>query len=281
MRWPSNERPAGRFATNAEERSTAGGPGSDAFARLYDLDLAEDPGDLDLYLALASRTGGPVLELGAGTGRLAIPIAEAGHSVTAVDRDPAALERARARLATAGTAVARRVSLVEADMTTLRLPNAGDYKFGFIALNSLLLLGQRDRQVAALRVLASHLARGGVAAVDVWIPDAEDLGRFDGRLSLEYARADPLTGRVVTKLSSARHDAASGIVELTVIYDEAAPGEAPARWLRTDRLRLVGADDLVGMAESVGLRVETLAGDHALTPLGVGSERAVLVAVRP
>ena len=49
-----------------------------ALARLYDLDLADDPGDLDLYLALADRADGPILELCVGTGRLAIPLAEAG-----------------------------------------------------------------------------------------------------------------------------------------------------------------------------------------------------------
>ncbi len=53
-----------------------------ALARLYDLDLVEDPGDLDLYLALATRTGGPILELARGTGRLAVPLAAAGHDVT-------------------------------------------------------------------------------------------------------------------------------------------------------------------------------------------------------
>ena len=69
----------------------------DALARLYDLDLVEDPGDLDLYLALAARAGGPVLELAAGTGRIAVPLAEAGHAVTAVDIDPAMLARLRRR----------------------------------------------------------------------------------------------------------------------------------------------------------------------------------------
>jgi len=54
-------------------------------AAFYDLDLRDDPGDLDLYLALADREGGPVLELGVGTGRLAVPLAAAGHAVTGVD----------------------------------------------------------------------------------------------------------------------------------------------------------------------------------------------------
>jgi hypothetical protein len=52
-------------------------PLADALARLYDVDLVEDPGDLDLYLALAARVEGPVLELAAGTGRLAVPLAAA------------------------------------------------------------------------------------------------------------------------------------------------------------------------------------------------------------
>ena len=74
-----------------------------ALARLYDLDLVDDPGDLDLYLALADRAAGPatgtaaILELAVGTGRLAVPIAAAGHRVTGVDLDPAMLARARTR----------------------------------------------------------------------------------------------------------------------------------------------------------------------------------------
>ena len=66
-----------------------------ALARLYDLDLLDDPGDLDLYLALAGRVGGPILELAAGSGRLAVPLAAAGYDVTGVDLDPAMLDRAR------------------------------------------------------------------------------------------------------------------------------------------------------------------------------------------
>jgi SAM-dependent methyltransferase len=67
-------------------------PTAAALARLYDLDLVDDPGDADLYLALAARAGGPVLELAVGTGRLAIPLAEAGYEVTGVDLDPAMLD---------------------------------------------------------------------------------------------------------------------------------------------------------------------------------------------
>jgi len=251
-----------------------------ALARLYDLDLTEDPGDLDLYLALAERTGGPVLELAAGSGRLAVPLAAAGNRVTAVDLDPAMLARGRAFAAREGVGETD-IAFVEADLLDLRLPDAGRFGLAFIALNSLMILPSRDAQRRAFRTLADHLAPGGIATVDVWLPDADDLARFDGRVILEWPRTDLETGLLVTKAGSATHDAATGTVSLTTIFEEGEQGATPHRWVRSDRLRLVSADELVAFAEEAGLVVEVLAGGYGLEPLGPGSERAVLVAVKP
>lgn len=251
-----------------------------ALARLYDLDMAEDPGDLDLYLALAARTGGPILELAAGSGRLAVPLAAAGYDVTAVDIDPAMLARAADAARSAGSEIEARLDLVEADLVGLHLPAAGGYRLAFVALNSLLVLGTRRAQVEALRTLARHLPPGGLAVVDAWQPDADDLARFDGRLILEWARLDGRSGRQVTKIGSAQHDAATQLVTLTTLYEESRSGEPAGRWLRVDRMRLVSADELVAMAEDAGFDVEQLAGGYDLEPLGPGSERAVVVATR-
>ena len=171
--------------------------------------------------------------------------------------------------------------LVEADLVGLRLPAAGEFGLAFIALNSLLVLPTRAAQRAALRTLAEHLAPGGVAAVDIWIPDAEDLARFDGRVSLEWPRLDPESGAIVTKVASAAHDAAAATVTLTTIFEEGGQGTPARRWVRRDRLRLLSADELRGFAEDAGLVVELMAGDYGLGPMGPGSERAVLIAVKP
>ena len=253
-----------------------------ALARLYDLDLdlVDDPGDLDLYLALADRTSGPILELAVGSGRLAVPLAEAGQLVTGVDLDAAMLDRARSRAKAAGDRVADRLTLVETDLVGLQLPSAGEFGLAFIALNSLLVLPTRAAQRAALRTLTVHLRPGGVAVVDIWIPDADDLARFDGRISLEWPRLDPESGAIVTKAASAQHDAASATVTLTTIFDEGGQGAPARRWVRRDRLRLVSADELRSFAEDAGLTVELLSGDYGLGPMGPGSERAILVAVK-
>ena len=250
-----------------------------ALARLYDLDLADDPGDFELYQALARRANGRVLELAVGSGRLAVPLAAAGHRVTGVDIDPAMLDRARAR-AVRSELPAGALELVEADIVGLALPGGAAFGFAYLALNSLMTLPTRAAQQAAVRALAEHLVPGGIAAVDVWLPDADDLARYDGRVMLEWPRHDPETGTLITKSGSALYDAATGTVALTAIFEEGVQGEAPARWVRHDRLRLVSADELAAFAETVGLRVETLAGGYDLEPLGPGSERALLVAVR-
>jgi SAM-dependent methyltransferase len=253
---------------------------AEALARLYDLDLATDPGDVDLYRALAARTGGPVLELGVGSGRVALPLAADGYEVTGADLDPAMLGRARAAADAAGPAVARRVRLVEGDARTLRLPDAGAYRLAYIALNSIFLMGTRADQAAAVATLAAHLTPGGLAVLDAWLPDAEDLARYDGRLVLEWVREEPGSGRIVTKTASAVYDPAAGIVRLTSLFEVAPPGAAVVRWVRVDRLRLVGPDELATFAEAADLEVETMAGGYDLGPLELGADRVVLVARR-
>jgi SAM-dependent methyltransferase len=262
-----------------------------ALARLYDVDLLDDPGDIDLYVALAARTGGPILELAAGSGRIAMPLVQAGYEVTAVDIDPAMLARLRDRLAATVTATATatatgqpnvsgRLHPVEADLIGLKL--AGDPQFGLaiLGLNSILLLDSREKQRAAIETMARHLAPGGVAVVDVWLPAADELARYDGRLSLEYVRIDPETHLVVTKTASAEHEPTRGRVDLTAIYDEGEQGGPIRRWVRHDRLRLLSPDELSDMAEDAGLIVEVLAGSYDLEPLVNHDERVILIARR-
>jgi SAM-dependent methyltransferase len=274
----------------------------DALARLYDLDLSDDPGDLDLYLALAARAGGPILELAVGTGRVAIPLALAGHQVVGIDRDPAMLRRMQRRWAAerpgqrsdavtrsgagAGAEPGARsggaLELVEADILEPRPGDLGRFRLVILALNSLLLFADREQQGQVVRTMGSHLAPGGIAVIDAWQPQPADLVRLDGRLTLEWLREDPETGNEVTKTISGWYDGSSRSVSLTTIF-EASPAGSPApmeRWTRQDRMRLATADDLVAWAEAAGLEVEQLAGDYDLAPIDGSSERAILVARR-
>jgi hypothetical protein len=127
--------------------------------------------------------------------------------------------------------------------------------------------------------MARHLRPAGLAIVDVWLPDLDDLALYDGRQVLEWQRDDTETGERIAKVHAARHDSATGEVELTAWFDAWPSDGGPVRRVgRTDRLRLMGSGELVAMAEAAGLTVESVEGDHAGSPFGPGAERAVLLA---
>ena len=278
---------AGHYARDRESlglRPMAGRNGADtrssALARLYDVDLLEDPGDVELYLALVARAGGPVLELAVGSGRVAVPLAQAGYEVTGVDLDASMLARAAEAARLAGQAVAARLTLVEADLVGLELPGGPRFGLAILALNSLLLLGTIEDQRRALETMARHLAPGGLAVADVWLPSGQELAGYDGRLSLEYVRRDPETGNEIVKLAAAQHEPATGRVELSVVYHEIDAAGASRTWTRVDRLRLLNAGDLAFLAEAAGLEVEIVAASYDLDEIGPQDERAILIARR-
>jgi SAM-dependent methyltransferase len=267
-----------------------GGPEPGELARLYDLDLSGDQPHLDMYLALAAASDGAVLELAAGTGRLAVPLAQAGHRVTAVDRDPQMLSRARAHWSewreaansgqtsgvSAGVSAGGSLETIEADITALEL----DRRFGLVvlALNTLLMLPGREAQLAALSAMAGHLAPDGRAVIDVWLPGPDDLELYDGRLSLDWLRQDEQTGRSVAKLFSARYDAAHATARVLTIFDSwPAPGGGLRRVSREDELWLLSAHELLAMTRQAGLVPTVVGGDYGLGGFGTGSERLVLV----
>jgi len=250
-------------------------------ARYYDLDLDGHSEDVDLYLALAGRRHQRVLELACGTGRIAIPLAAAGHDVIGVDHDPAMLERARAawvpppRSANDGRA-AGSLELIEADLTTLNLERRFDLVI--LALNALPMLPGRAAQLAALRVAASHLEPDGRAVIDVWLAAPEDLVAYDGSLELAWQRRDPDTGDELSKAWAADYDAATATATITTFFDSWPTAGGPLRRVaRRDELHLIGATELELLAGQAGLAVQTAGGDYQMSPLGPGSERVVLV----
>lgn len=208
-----------------------------------------------------------------GTGRVAVPLAAAGHEVTGVDNDPQMLERARAKWQRSGAA--GRLTLIQHDLTTLALEQR--FALVFVALNSLLLLHGRGAQQRALKVMRAHLAPGGRAVVDVWLPKPDDLELYDGRQVLEWLRTDTETGERVAKTTAATYDAATHTAKLSTVFDVARPDESERRVTREDAISFMARDDLVAAARAAGLAPEVIAGDYNLGPWSEASERVVLV----
>jgi SAM-dependent methyltransferase len=250
---------------------------AERLARWYDLDTLDVGDDAEIYLQLAHEAGPDVLELAVGSGRLAVPLALAGHRVVGVDNDPAMLKRARDRWSsTRGRLQHDRLRLVQSDLAELRSDDRFD--LAFIAANTFLLAPDETTRLRVLHTMHAHLRRGGAAVVECSTPDADALATYDGRLQLEWLRTDPQTGEAVTKSMSTRHDPDEGTLELLAIYEWTAPrGGAVSRIVQRDLLHLVTAADLARLAHRAGFGAVDLRGDHLAIPYGAGSHRVIAV----
>ena len=251
---------------------------AERLARYYDLDFLDVAYDAELYQQLAVAAGGPVLELGVGSGRLAVPLALAGHEVLGVDNDEAMLVRAEAAWAEArGEVEAARFTTARGDFATYR----SERRFGLaiIAVNTFLLAVDDAERLAVLETMRSHLRTGGVAAVEVGTPDRAELERYDRRRQHEWLRTDPETGDEVSKAISANYDAAEETLELTQIYEWTPPhGGLLGRVTQVDLLHLLSAQRLADLARECGFGEVHLWGDHLATPYGAGSHRVIVEA---
>jgi len=169
-----------------------------SFADVYD-DWYHDVSDVEatvhrVAVLAARRGGGRVLELGVGTGRLALPLAARGLRVTGVDASAEMLDRLRAKPG------ADQLDLVLADMA--ELPVTGPFATVFVAFNTFFNLTTHDAQQACLARVHDVLAPGGWFVLETFVPHPEGAGDDSG-VSARIVELD----RVV--LTAARRDAAN------------------------------------------------------------------------
>ena len=167
-------------------------------ASTYDLGVgnlgAVTSDDVAFYLDLAAKAGPDVLELGCGTGRLMIPLAEAGFRVTGLDRSPGMLAEAATKLSQLDPAVEAATRLVEGDLATFTLD--ATYDSILIPARAFAFLLTVDDQRSCLGRVYEHLRPGGFVAIDLFDPrlDLCVPGRTPGRTD---SRVDPGTGNAI------------------------------------------------------------------------------------
>src|SRR6202022_294603 len=165
-------------------------------------------GDVEFYRALARESGGPVLELGCGSGRVLLPIARAGSDCTGLDSSDAML-RELARKSPPGN-----LRLVPGAMQEFDLGSR--FAFIYSAFRSFQHLLTVEDQLSCLRAVRRHLAPGGLFALDVFAPKLERIVVFDEK-EFEGARwRDGEDGTV--PFSSVRRDPATQIMDVTFRY---------------------------------------------------------------
>jgi SAM-dependent methyltransferase len=160
-------------------------------AALYDLVLGGLDFDLAFWLDVGRGAGGPVLEIGCGTGRVLLPLLEAGVDADGVDLFPAMLERARAKAAAKGL----KPRLVAGDMRDFTMPRR--YARVICPFNAFAHADGAEPQIATLRCAREHLDAGGAFVLHMSLPSPAYWLEPDGDPVLEVETRDPATGNTV------------------------------------------------------------------------------------
>ena len=181
----------------------------DAFADVYDDWYPAGPDTAVVVDALRSlAAGGPVLELGCGTGRLCLPLASSDLAVVGLDASAAMLARLRRKPG------AERLTLVEADMSDFEVPapttapitdeagpaDPAPEAFGlvFVAFNTFFNVASAEGQQACMRAVARHLRPGGRFALECFVP-AEPPASARDAIEVRTVEADRVVLRISTQ----------------------------------------------------------------------------------
>lgn len=248
----------------------------DPIARFYDAHHGRIREDIPAYLALAEETGGPVLDLGVGTGRLALALARAGYTVTGVDSAAAMLAIARRRMAAAG--LESRIRLAVSSYVAFELGE----RFGLAVcgFNSFLHLVDEAEQLAALRCWRRHLREDGLLVIDVENPNLARLAASDGSLELDETFVDEETGRQVYALFASWVTFADQVHEIHLIYDEVVEDGSLRRTATHFPTRILFRRELALLLQMAGYRQIEFYGGYDLEPWTPDSPR-LLAAARP
>jgi SAM-dependent methyltransferase len=230
----------------------------DSIARLYDPWSVSVTEDVPFYVAEGRRVSpGPVVELGVGTGRIAVPIAAGGIRVIGVDSSAGMLDVCRERAESAGV-----TDLVELRLGDLRSPPVLErVELVICPFRSYLHLRTNEERLGALRAARGLLVPWGRLVFDVFAPGPDDIAETDGR----WLEREPQI------FERADWDTDTRTLTLSV---RGPSGEA------TMALGWLSADEWRALLERAGFEVEALYGWFDRRPFR-GGEDMVWVARRP
>lgn len=222
----------------------------DPYAAIYDEHTLGVTGDVAFYRALALEAGGPIVEVGVGTGRIALPIAEAGVPVIGMDLSRSMLAVAREKARAVGPAVSPCLALVQADMRrwALRRPVA----LVTIPFRTFLHNMTTEDQLATLECARAALLPGGRLALNVFNPDIAWIAET---AQAGGSRRRPLPGAVEEEGS---YEPTAQIARTTWSFRQ--PGGRVVRF--SFALRYIYRYEMEHLLARAGFVVEALFGDH-------------------
>ena len=237
-----------------------------AIARNYDAEYAviRDPsGDRAFYASLARETGGPVLELACGTGRVLLPIAREGIPCVGLDHSRAMLDVLRSKDPPPN------LELVEAPMTDFDLGD-GRFRLVFAAFRGFQHLLSVDEQLTTLACARRHLAPGGVLAFDVFAPDPARIAIAEVP-EHEDVRAEE-DDEEVRRFSTIWNDQATQVMRVRFRHERWRAGVMVSDEATEIRMRWFWRFELEHLLARTGFTLDAMYGDFDRRPFDAKKE---------
>ena len=239
----------------------------DAWAAAYDAVYSYVSDDLPYYVREALRAGGPVLELGCGTGRVALALARAGVDVVGLDFSPGMLEAAARNVESAG-ALEGSITLVEADMRDFGPERVGGpFPLVLIPFRGFLSLLTVPDQVSTLYNIKRHLSPDGELIIDLFVPDPEMLVQ-EGDTPRHFRDvADPRSGGGHVLWQQSVYDNHNQIIDARIIVERVdAEGVVEERRYLDFQLRYIHFWEMRHLLTACGYDVLEVLGDFDGSP---------------
>ena len=257
----------------------------DPWAEIYDSVYSYVRSDLPMYTRAAIDSGGPVLELGVGTGRVAIPTAEQGVDVVGVDNSEAMLAVASSKAASLGDD-AGSLELIAADIRdfTLRDSDGGERKFPLatIPFRGFLALLTVEDQFSALRRIYEHLQPGGILLFNIFVPDPNMALEQSDVLRHLTDVTDPETGLTRVLYQQNQYDTHNQIVSIRMLIEDLDRNNVVSqRMYRDYLLRYCYRWEVHHLLQLCGFEIEALYGDFDLSDFDETSTEMIWAARRP
>ncbi len=246
-----------------------------SIAEIYDYHSSEfydyhaKRGDVQFYVGFATESGGPVLEIGCGTGRLLIPTAKAGVSVTGLDNSKEMLKICRRKLDDESSEVKRGVTLINADMRDFNLGS----KFSLVTIpfgpfNCLVSI---EEQILCLNCINRHLSDIGTLVMDLWYPNLRELWKSEDGAEIVNVKT-PFTmpdGRSVTwGIRNTSVDYNRQVIHEEMWYDILYPGGRKEQIVYPSPMRYFFRSEVEHLLARTGFKTESVYAGFDKEPFG-------------
>lgn len=248
----------------------------DRWARFYDSIYSYVREDIPFYVSEAKKSGGPVLELGCGTGRVTIPVARAGVDIVGLDNSNAMLDAAKRKI----SRIEGRHGQIDLRMGDMRRFDLGHaFPLIVIPFRGFLELLTVEDQIECLTSVKCHLSPDGRLIFNIFSPDPEMLVEDEDAVFHLRDVTDPETGHTFVLWQQTKMDNFHQVLSVRLMVDEInRVGAVERRFYCDYQLRYAHRIEILHLLARCGYAVDELYGDFDYSPFDEESGEMVWVA---